>query len=61
MKLQQSAELALLTASIFITMIGVGAVGHTGDVSVTTDLSFSKAFLSVTDIVCLAWQRGFGS
>ena len=32
-------------------MIGVGVAGHQGSVTVTVNLSFASAFLSVTDIV----------
>ncbi|THH23101.1 hypothetical protein EUX98_g8082 [Antrodiella citrinella] len=41
---------SIITA-VMITMIGVGVVGHTGTVTVTSDLSFAKAFLAVTDII----------
>lgn len=32
-------------------MIGVGALGHTGTVSVTSNLTYANGFLAVTDIV----------
>ena len=34
-----------------ITMIGVGIIGHQAPVEVTSNLSFAKGFLAVTDIV----------
>ncbi|TCD70291.1 hypothetical protein EIP91_004192 [Steccherinum ochraceum] len=40
-----------IIAAVMITMIGVGIAGHTGTVAVTSNLSFAKAFLAVTDII----------
>jgi len=40
-----------ILSAVLITMIGVGVVGHTGSVAVTSNQTFSKAFLAVADIV----------
>ena len=34
-----------------ITMIGVGIMGRQGPISATSNLTFAKGFLAVTDIV----------
>ncbi|KAH8106923.1 transmembrane amino acid transporter protein-domain-containing protein [Cristinia sonorae] len=45
------ASFISIIAAVMITMIGVGVTGHTGTVTVTSNLSFAKAFLAVTDII----------
>ncbi|CAL1705414.1 unnamed protein product [Somion occarium] len=42
-----------ILAAVFITMIGVGVTGHTGNISVTVapNLSFANGFLAFTNII----------
>ncbi|KAI0810950.1 transmembrane amino acid transporter protein-domain-containing protein [Irpex lacteus] len=47
------ASFISILGAIMITMIGVGIIGHQGTVSVTSNLTFAKGFLAVTDIVTL--------
>ncbi|GJE87015.1 amino acid transporter [Phanerochaete sordida] len=45
------ASFISIMAAVLITMIGVGVIGHTGTVSVTSHLNFARGFLAVTDII----------
>lgn len=47
---------ASIIAAVFITMIGVGIIGHQAPVAVTSNLTFAKGFLAVTDIVSGSYQ-----
>ncbi|KAI0707703.1 transmembrane amino acid transporter protein-domain-containing protein [Earliella scabrosa] len=45
------ASFISIMSAVLITMIGVGVAGHQGSVTVTANLSFASAFLSVADII----------